>query len=776
MALHRCFSALVMLSALVACGRPDLPNTGGDAGPRDGGSDAGPHDGGSDAGPAAGSPAAPVLSGTTSFSAVTLSWTPGDAKALNFEILRADNQGAFQPVAQVAASATSYSDTSVAAGSAYAYAVTGSNDAGAGAASNPVQVLAAPATLRAGGSDSSVALTWGAVPNATSYDIYRVPASGAPQRLGSSTAAGYFDDGGSLPISTGSTCAYLVVSRGSGGYLPSIGSNTASTQALGLSVVAQEVFVSDTGEQAENLIPFLTFQVRNVDGGPLFDDAGSPLVYSSFAAPGSAVALVPGVPQGTYAITVEGFADFSIGSARSLDFSQAQMGRAMVATASPGTQLAYNLTGLTAWNAADAGLPDALESISLGARNFAANLASDIPAAPGAGATTFAGVEAVGRDTDPHLVDADAGDAYSLFQLHAQSSGAGAPYLAPVKVLGQIALSMADGASTPVAGALTAITPSAISDFDFPRGAYLDPAHAALNPAAAAFAQRVFVEEEKGYLAHGWYNDLASADALIVDIPQDGGTGDADLGSMSWSSPVASSWDPFVLVQSSYQVPFTVSFVDSSGLTPVNASGTATFTAYSAATVPLDSGTFSNAALALTLSAPTAPQLNGSSAFTAQSSVSRGSRLSWSAPATGAPGYYLVLLYQVTPQQNDDGTYVKDGSGHYLFNIGEAASFNTKDTSVTFPADLVPAGGSFFATIDAVSNSSASGGIDGTVTPYTLGSHYASAETVTALFTTAPESAPSRLASRPALAAERLASTELRWRRARVRHRELPRP
>ncbi len=739
---RRALLVTLSVTLLAACGAQDIPDTGaGDSGtPRDGGTDAGlGHDGGSDAGiPPAGTPGAPVLSASSTLASVQLTWTAHDALATNYEVLRADDQGNFAQLTKLGASATSYTDSTVTPGPAYAYKVTGSNDAGTGAASNLVHVLAPPDSPSAGGSDTRILLTWGPVQNASSYDVYRVPNSGAPQLLGNVAQTGFVDDGSVQPITSGANYSYLVVSRPASGYVASIGSSHVQTAAVGLDVVANEIFVSDTDEKTVSLIPNLVLEARTIDGGALLDDAGSPIVFESIATSSPRAMVVPGVPRGTYAVTVQGFSDFAVGSARSIDFSQAARGRQTIAAASTGTKLSYSLSALSSWNAADAGVPDLLESLSLGASDFAANLASDIQTAPSNGATTFAGVETVGtNEADPNLIQADAGDAYYLFQLHAQTSGNGFRYLAPSQKFAPAALSMTDATTTNVSGALSGVSSTAISDFNFPRAAYLDPTHASLNPAATSFTQRVFIEEQKGFAAHGWFSEYASADALIVDIPQDGGTGNADLGSVNWANPTSTNWDAFVLVQSTYTVPFSINFTDSSGTIPVVVTASTNFVSYGAQTVPLAGGVFDNSALARTLSAPTSPQLNGASAFAAQSGVSQTSRLSWSAPATGTPGYYLVVVYSITPQQTDTGTYVKDVNGHYLLQFKEVASLTTKDLSATFSADYLPAGASLFATIDAVSNRSATGAIDGTITPYTLGENYASAQTVTALFSSA---------------------------------------
>ncbi len=741
------FASAISL-ALAACVDNSRPDTGdggqrGDAGAQDGGTDAGV-----DAGPPAGAPGAPTLSAATSPfpGSIALSWTPSGPAATSYGIQRASDSAGFQTIAH--SSAPAYTDTTVQPGPAYSYRVTGSNDLGEGAPSNAIPVLGAPFDVSAGGSDTRVIVRWTGNEAADSYDVYRVPAagtSGAPALVATTSDSAWLDDGGVIALHTGDAVAYQVVAK-AGGALSSIASNLAQGSVLGLDVVANEIFVSDTGEESDDLAPVLFLEARNLDGGPLLDDAGAPVLYESVTDGQSIV--VPGVPRGSYAITVAGYHDYAVSSARRLDFSQAAAGRANLQRASFGTELDYALSGLAPWSSPpDGGLADRLEAISLGAGNFAGDLAQDVSTPPAAGATSFTGAETLGLDGDDHLLDADAGDALYLFQLHAQTSAGGVPYLAPAGSLPQHAFTTQQGGATPISGALQATTPIAIGSLDFPRSAWLDLTRATLPAGAANPGQRVFLELEKAYSAHGWYSNDSLADGLVLSVPQAGGTAQADggvtlsTGALSWADPVAASWEAFTLVQAGWQVPLTLSFQDTSQTPPVAASGTYLFASYSSQLVPMSGTTFSDSSLAPQLSPPRAPLLDGASLLTAQAGQSPTATLSWSPPAISVPLYYLVVIYSLRPQTNDDGSFVKDGAGDYLLETAEAASFTTAATQIPLAADLVRAGQSYFATIDAVTNAGAAGSIDATLSPYLLGPEYVSMQTVTAPFTIRPAGA-----------------------------------
>ena len=396
----------------------------------------------------------------------------------------------------------------------------------------------------------------------------------------------------------------------------------------------------------------------------------------------------------------------------------------------------------------DGGLGDALEELSLGADDYAADLSLDIATPPDAGQTLFAGVETLGEDSDGNLIDADAGDVLHLVQLHLQSSSNGLVYRAPSAVLTPPGFSTADGASSTIAGALAATAPIDLAALEFPRSAWLDLAAASQNPAAQSPSQRLSIEQEKGYLAHGWYSNDSLVEGLSLDIPQDGGTalGDGgvavEAGALHWASAIAQGWDAFARVESSVEVPFQLSFVDTTLSPPQTVSATRAFTARSAVTAPLDGAGLPASILVPALSAPRAPLLDGVSLFAAQAGTSPTATLSWSAPAVGAPLYYQVVIYQLAPETNADGTFVQDADGNYLLQFTEAASFTTHDLFVSLAADLVEPGQSYFATLAAVDDSGPSGPIDGTLQPYLFGPSSSAALTVTASFTIAGTAAP----------------------------------
>jgi hypothetical protein len=165
-------------------------------------------------------PSAPLLTGTATTSANSLSWSVADdggAPVTGYAVSRATGDGAFAPLATT--SSPSYTDTAVTPGTSYRYQVTATNSAGTSAASNAVTLVPptlppGAATLAATAGKGSVALSWTTPPDGgspiTSWTILRGSAPGAEVPVQTiSTGNSYVDSG----LVGGATYWYQVVAN-----------------------------------------------------------------------------------------------------------------------------------------------------------------------------------------------------------------------------------------------------------------------------------------------------------------------------------------------------------------------------------------------------------------------------------------------------------------------------------------------------------------------------------------------------------------------------------
>jgi fibronectin type 3 domain-containing protein len=227
--------SIVLMGLLVACltGCAGLTPGGGGNGNSGGGTKA---------------PSAPTgLAATAGNAQVSFTWN-ASAGATGYYVKRATVSGG--PYTQIAApSATSYTDTGLANGTAYYYVVSAFNSEGQSANSNQVSATpvapptlpAAPTGLQATAGNARVSLMWTASAGATSYRVKRATTNGGPYTQVSAPAATNFTDSGL----TNGTAYFYVVSA-----VNSAGESANSSQANATPVAPLSPPAAPTGLQA----------------------------------------------------------------------------------------------------------------------------------------------------------------------------------------------------------------------------------------------------------------------------------------------------------------------------------------------------------------------------------------------------------------------------------------------------------------------------------------------------------------------------------------------
>ena len=157
-------------------------------------------------------PTTPTGLAVTSSGPITLGWTASSG-ASSYIVFRGTASGSITTKTLLSAgvSATSYTDSTALAGPTYYYQITALNDSGQSSPSSEMNASLTSFTLAGTVISSQNVLSWTAIPNATSYNVYRSTAtspgiSGKAQIATGLTLATYTD----TSVSTGSTYYYQV--------------------------------------------------------------------------------------------------------------------------------------------------------------------------------------------------------------------------------------------------------------------------------------------------------------------------------------------------------------------------------------------------------------------------------------------------------------------------------------------------------------------------------------------------------------------------------------
>jgi autotransporter-associated beta strand protein len=170
---------------------------------------------------------------------VALSWTASTGAA-SYSVLRTTSSNGTYTTVATGLTGTSYTDTGLADGTSYYYAITATNGSGSSANSaqvNTITIPAAPTGPSATGGTSQVALTWNASTGASTYNVLRATsANGTYTSVATAlTGTSYTDTG----LSSGTTYYYAVTAtNGSGSSANSTQVNAVPAPASPSSVTA----------------------------------------------------------------------------------------------------------------------------------------------------------------------------------------------------------------------------------------------------------------------------------------------------------------------------------------------------------------------------------------------------------------------------------------------------------------------------------------------------------------------------------------------------------
>jgi hypothetical protein len=341
----------------------------------------------------------------------------------------------------------------------------------------------------------------------------------------------------------------------------------------------------------------------------------------------------------------------------------------------------------------------------LGAANFVPKLEAVLDAAPVIGssiATGSATQASLYRNGARYGFNGNAGDALTLLQLHAQTSSTNQPYRAVTRAF-TVPRFTSLGDFTNVVGLLTAPRMADLS-IQYGRSAFkaLLPL---LNPVGVDGGDRISLLSRNWAPSLGWTEKWDGNDPalLVVDLPP--GTGDVDLGLMTYGDPFDRGHA--LTVSQEIRVPMSLPGV----LTP----------AWAIAGVSVEDDP---SGLALSNLQPIQgpvlnPRINGLDAFSGSLTFAPTEApvtFTWDPPALGIPADYIVDLVALSAWQ---GQVLQRPIRRVL----------TRETSIAIPLGLLGAY-AYYATITA---QQADGDLQRT--PYRIPHRRASATVVTARIT-----------------------------------------
>jgi fibronectin type 3 domain-containing protein len=186
---------------------------------------------------------------------VTVNWTTVTG-ARSYTVYRSTTPGS-QGAKIGSSSTTTFSDTTVANGTAYFYAVTADNAAGEGPASVqsrgatptvPAVAPAAPTGVNGTAGNGQVTVRWTSVAGATSYDVYRSTAPGSQgAKVGSSSTTAFND----TAVVNGTAYFYAVTADNAAGEGPASVQSPGVTPAVPVAAPAAPTGVNVTAANAK---------------------------------------------------------------------------------------------------------------------------------------------------------------------------------------------------------------------------------------------------------------------------------------------------------------------------------------------------------------------------------------------------------------------------------------------------------------------------------------------------------------------------------------------
>jgi hypothetical protein len=392
---------------------------------------------------------------------------------------------------------------------------------------------------------------------------------------------------------------------------------------------------------------------------------------------------IPNVPAGEFMLDLAGTYVYT--TAHKLDLGSEISGRPTAMQASPGTLIGGTILNLSPWQSTDQ-----IEWYDANGDGAAYAFSSTYPTV---GDSSLMGQPSMWSGS---LIEGAKGDILYITQISGQTAPAGQFYTV-VRFLSLMGVQQQDGSTTNVMGSFAPVTADQTVTIDFRASEFAKQA-TAVNPNATGYGAAFDVATLPGAGAAGLIG--YETDLCLVEPP---GSNDVNLGTVKYANPFPPAWGTSVYAGESFNVLYKAPGASSAAKH------------YGSVFVQMPPAQASAGPIHLGVSPVLNAQINGTSAFGMLAGVGTTPVLSWSAPATGTPTAYQVLVYQVV---NSGGTSVMQ----YVTTIA------TTTTKLPFPPNVLQKGNAYVFTINAIVSP-----IDASTAPFRYSPSLASASLLTSM-------------------------------------------
>ncbi len=382
---------------------------------------------------------------------------------------------------------------------------------------------------------------------------------------------------------------------------------------------------------------------------------------------------VPGVPAGPYLLQVG--RTYLVTSAREVDFTDLQEGRADALTPSEGTSLKLNATGLSPWQ-----FTDDLQLFSAGAGlSFWSYLSYGALAGdPNDADTSLNGFEVeANKAAGFRLVDRNKGDALTAVHLATQPTDGGVRVISAVSAFTSTGLAMVDRQSNALSGAFAPL-PQRATNLDL-RLQELAFEARKLHPAATEAGTSVFVSSLPASGTADIFRGSAPDLLIAVYEPKLANT----VLRESYGDPYGAGRERVGVIQAEALV--THAF-------PTPDGGTVTRTSVGGVSVEDRLSNLERGPIVPLVGPPTVPRVDARPLQSDLAGVGLTPELSWASPATGSATHFRVMVTEFVP--NPDPARAPS-----LVTLG---TLWTRGYKLRLPPGLLRQGGTFRLSLTAI--------------------------------------------------------------------------